>query len=362
MRLLEPLALGALELPNRVLMAPMTRSRALPGKIPGPDTATYYTQRASAGLIVSEATHIAQSTSHSPHSACIYTDAQVKAWAAVATAVHDAGGRMFLQLWHLGRAWHGGTHPPIGPSAIAARLERPDSTGVTRPLPTPVALDQAGIRVIVDQYRRAASNAIDAGMDGVEVHAANGFLIDQFLRDGSNQRSDRYGGTPARRARLLFEITEAVCSAVGAGRVGVRLSPCKHFNDMHDSTPSETFRIAVEGLNRFGIAYVHLASAAPGSAELEPGTEGLTAALRGCFSRPLVLNGGYDRERAEHDVAQGAADAIAFATAYVANPDLVRRLREAAPLNATDSARLYCGGAQGYTDYPTLDEQRVRPT
>ncbi len=357
MNLLQDLVVGRHRLPNRVVMAPMTRSRALAGKQPGPQTVRYYALRASAGLIVSEATHIDERTSNSERSAGIYTDAQVAAWSEVARAVHAAGGRMFQQLWHLGRAWHGGVHPAVGPSAIAARIERPDAAGVLRPLPVPLALDASGIRDIVAQYRRAALFAIEAGMDGVEIHAANGFLIDQFLRDGSNRRNDAYGGTPQRRARLLLEITETVCAAVGADRVGVRLSPRKRFNDMHDSTPLQTFGAAVSGLDTFGLAYLHLAAEAPGSSELEPGTEDLTAALRARFSGPLILNGGYDRERAERDLRAGAADAISFATAYIANPDLVRRLELNAPLNSPDRARFYEGGALGYTDYLTLEEQ-----
>lgn len=356
MKLLEPLTLGPLQLPNRIVMAPMTRSRALPGKLPGPDTALYYAQRASAGLIVSEATHIAEDTSHSPSSAGIYSPAQAEAWAGVARAVHAAGGRMVLQLWHLGRAWHGAAQPPVGPSAVAAQMQRPDASGVMRPLPVPRELDRDGIRAIVAQYAGAARRARDAGMDGVEIHAANGFLLDQFLRDGSNRRSDAYGGTPERRCRLLLEVAEAVAAAVGADRVGVRLSPTKHFNDMHDSTPLRTFGHAVEALGRLGLAYLHLASAAAGSPELIAGTEGLTAALRERWPGVLILNGGYDRERAEQELRCGAADAISFATAFIANPDLVRRLREGAPLSAVDAAHVYRGGARGYTDYPTLDD------
>ena len=355
MKLFEPVMVGRVTLPNRVVMAPMTRSRAQAGK-PAADTVRYYAQRASAGLIVTEGTHICVHTAHSETTAGIYTEAQMQAWGRVAREVHASGGRIFLQLWHLGRAWHGGRHPPVGPSAIAARLQRPDTSGVTRPLPVPVALDEAGILDIVHQYRRAAANAMAAGMDGVEIHAANGFLLDQFLRDGSNQRTDGYGGTPQKRSRLLLEVTETVSSAVGAHRVGVRLSPCKAFNDMHDSSPVQTFGAAVSGLNRFGLAYLHLAGEAAGTTGLDPATQGLTQALRERFDGPLILNGGYTRERALAAVESGQADLVSFATAYIANPDLVRRLREGAPLNPVNRDRIYGGGPEGYTDYPSLPQ------
>lgn len=355
MEILKPFAVGGLRLPNRVVMAPMTRSRAH-GGLPTAETARYYAQRATAGLIVSEGTHISEETAHSPGTAGIYSGAQMAAWSAVAEAVHAAGGRMFLQLWHLGRAWHGGRHPPVGPSAIAARAVRPDAGGVPRPLPVPVALDAHGIRRIVRQYRVAAANAVAAGMDGVEIHAANGFLLDQFLRDGSNRRTDRYGGTAPGRAHLLVEVADAVSAEIGAGRVGVRLSPCKTFNDMRDSNPFETFGHSVSMLNQMGLAYLHLAAEAPGSPGLDPATLGISAFLRGRWGGPLILNGGYTRERAEDALSESQADLISFGTAYIANPDLVRRLRENAPLNAVNRERIYGGGPDGYTDYPPMHD------
>jgi len=353
MELLKPFAFDGLPLPNRVVMAPMTRSRAQAG-LPTTETARYYAQRATAGLIVTEGTHICEETVHSPTTPGIFTETQVFAWSAVAAAVHAAGGRVFQQLWHLGRAWHGGRHPPVGPSAIAARAHRPDATGAVGPLPIPLALEAQGIHRIVRQYRSAAANAVAAGMDGVEIHAANGFLLDQFLRDGSNRRTDGYGGSAAARARLLLEVCEAVSTEIGAGRVGVRLSPCKTFNDMHDSTPFETFGYAVSLLNRLGLAYLHLASEAPGASGLDPATAGLTQRLRQCWDGPLILNGGYTRERAEAALTGGEADLISFGTAYIANPDLVRRLRENVPLNPVRRERIYGGGPDGYTDYPAL--------
>jgi len=355
MVLLTEMRLGRLLLPNRVVMAPMTRSRARAG-LPTAETAAYYRQRATAGLVISEGTHIGEQTAHSPATAGIYTPAQVQAWASVTGAVHAAGGRMFLQLWHLGRAWHGGLYPPVGPSAIAARAQRPDANGVLRPLPIPVALDDAAIRNTVLQYGIAAANALAAGFDGVEIHAANGFLLDQFLRDGSNQRAGRYGGSPQARARLLLEVAEHVSHIAGAGRVGVRLSPRKTFNDMHDSTPFATFGYVVSELNRLGLAYLHLAAEAAGSPGLDPSTEGITEHLRARWDGALILNGGFDGPRAEHAVAHHEADLVSFGTAYVANPDLVRRLQERAPLNPVNRERLYGGGADGYTDYPALPE------
>lgn len=354
--LMTPLKLGRhLHLPNRVVMAPMTRSRAQAG-LPGAETARYYAQRATAGLVISEGTHICEGTAHSPATAGIYTEPQVRAWAEVTGAVHAAGGRMFLQLWHLGRAWHGGRHPPVGPSAIAARAQRPDANGALLALPVPVALDEAGIRVVVRQYGLAVANAMAAGFDGVEIHAANGFLLDQFLRDGSNRRTDRYGGSPEARARLLLEVTEYVSAVAGADRVGVRLSPTKTFNDMRDSTPFQTFGFTVSELARLGLAYLHLAGEAAGSAGLDPATEGITEHLRERWHGALILNGGFDGERAERAVAEGLADLVSFATAYIANPDLVRRLRDGEPLNPVNRARIYGGGADGYTDYPALPD------
>jgi len=353
--LMMPLQLGCLHLPNRVVMAPMTRSRAHAG-LPGAETARYYAQRASAGLVISEGTHICEGTAHSPTTAGIYTETQVQAWARVTGAVHAARGRMFLQLWHLGRAWHGGRYPAVGPSAIAARAQRPDGTGALLALPVPVALDEAGIRAVVRQYGQAAVNAMAAGFDGVEIHAANGFLLDQFLRDGSNRRCDRYGGSPEARARLLLEVTERVSAVAGADRVGVRLSPTKTFNDMHDSTPFQTFGFAVSQLARLGLAYLHLAGEAAGSSGIDPATEGLTEHLRERWHGVLILNGGFDGERAERAVAEGRADLVSFATAYIANPDLVRRLRNGEPLNPVNRDRIYGGGADGYTDYPALPD------
>lgn len=355
MMLMTPMKLGRLQLPNRVVMAPMTRSRAQAG-LPTVETARYYAQRATAGLIISEGTHIGEQTAHSPATAGIYTQAQVQAWAGVTDAVHAAGGRVFLQLWHLGRAWHGGLHRPVGPSAIAARAQRMDADGVLRSLPIPVALDEAGILDVIRQYGHAAANAMTAGFDGVEIHAANGFLLDQFLRDGSNQRADRYGGSSETRARLLLEVAEHVSAIAGADRVGVRLSPTKTFNDMHDSSPFQTFAFAVSELNRLGLAYLHLAGEAPGSNGLDPSTEGLTECLRECWGAALILNGGFDGESAEHVLVNGLADLVSFGTAYIGNPDLVRRFREGAPLNAVNRERIYGGGADGYTDYSTLPD------
>ena len=351
-KLMTPLQLGRLQLPNRVVMAPMTRSRAQAG-LPTAETAHYYAQRATAGLVISEGTHICEGTAHSSTTAGIYTEPQVRAWARVTGAIHAAGGRMFLQLWHLGRAWHGRA---IGPSAIAARVQRPDARGALLALPVPVALDEAGIRQAVGQYGEATVNALAAGFDGVEIHAANGFLIDQFLRDGSNQRTDRYGGSSEARARLLLEVTERVCAVAGADRVGVRLSPRKTFNDMHDSTPFQTFGFAASELDRLKLAYLHLAGEAAGSPGLDPATEGLTEHLRERWSGALILNGGFNGERAEHVLAHGLADAVAFASAYISNPDLVRRLRDDEPLNPVNRERIYGGGADGYTDYPALPD------
>jgi N-ethylmaleimide reductase len=356
MPLFQTIQIGDLVLPNRVVMAPMTRRRA-EGGLPTSLMAAYYAQRASAGLIVTEATHVSAETAHSALSPGIHSEAQVNAWREVSAAVHAAGGRIFMQLWHLGRAWHGAGSLPVGASAIAARVSRPDAHGILQPLPIPAPLDAPAIRRIVHQFQQAARNAISAGMDGVEINAGNGFLIDQFLRDGSNQRIDGYGGSCERRCSLLLEVVEKISRSIGGQRLGVRLSPRKTFNDMSDSSPYLTFGCAVQALNSFGIAYVHLAGEGPDSTELDPTTQGIEAHLRSIWRGALILNGGYSRESAQRALAAGEADMVSFGNAYIANPDLVRRLETNARLNEIRQAFIYQGASEGFTDYPALDEQ-----
>jgi len=351
--LFTPLELGPLTLPNRIVMAPMTRNRAGPGNVPGALAALHYVQRASAGLIVTEATQVSPQGVGYPGTPGIHDDAQVEGWRRVTDAVHDAGGRIFLQLWHVGRISHPSLQPdgvlPVAPSAIAAEGEVFTASGL-QPFVTPRALETDEIRGIVAQFEDGARRALAAGFDGVEIHGANGYLIDQFLRDGTNRRADRYGGTLENRARFLLEVTEAVAGVWGAKRVGVRLSPLGTFNSMSDSDPTRTFGFAAEALGRYGLAYLHVVEGGHESAEGPFDWAGLKRRFSGLY----MANGGYDPARAPAVLAAGRADLVSFATPYIANPDLVERFRLDAPLAAADPATFYGGDHRGYTDYPAL--------
>lgn len=355
--LFQPTRLGAIELANRIVMAPLTRNRAAPGLLPSPMAPEYYGQRATAGLIVTEATQVSPLAQGYLDTPGIYSPAQVAGWKKVTAEVHRRGGRIVVQLWHVGRVSHVSLLPPgevpVAPSAIRADTQTFTRDGFVD-VSTPRALAIEEIPGIVEDFRRAARNAIEAGFDGVEVHGANGYLIDQFLRDGSNRRSDGYGGGIENRTRFLFEVVQAVAAEIGAGRVGVRLSPVTPSSDSHDSDPQPLFERAVERLEPLGLAYVHVIEGATGGArDIAPFDY---AALRARFTGGWIVNNGYDGRLAADAVASGAADAVAFGIPYIANPDLVRRLREGAPLNRVDQATLYGGGEDGYTDYPTLDE------
>ena len=354
MTLFTPVRLGDLALPNRVLMAPMTRNRAAAGNVPTELNATYYEQRASAGLIVTEATQVSPQGVGYPGTPGIHSDDQVAGWRLVTRAVHQRGGRIFLQLWHVGRISHPDLQPdgalPVAPLAIAPAGQAMTLAG-PQPFVTPRALALDEIPGVVGQYAAAARRARDAGFDGVEVHGANGYLIDQFLRSGTNTRTDLYGGSLANRARFLLEVTAAVRDAWGGGRVGVRLSPLSPFNDMRDDDPVATFTYAATALGELGLAYLHLVEMRP----LADGQPYLTPALRRAFRGPVVINGGLDRELAEAALVRGDGDAAAFATKFLANPDLPARLAADAPLNEPDRTTFYGGGAKGYVDYPALD-------
>jgi N-ethylmaleimide reductase len=356
MSLFQSFDLGPLRLPNRVVMAPMTRNRAQSGAAT-PLIAEYYAQRASAGLIVSEASQVSPQGVGYPGTPGIHDSAQVTAWRQVTDRVHQSGGRIFLQLWHAGRASHASLLPegaqPVAPSAIAPAGKAFTAQGML-PFETPRALERAEIAGIVADFGAAAANARIAGFDGVEIHAGAGYLIDQFLRDGSNRRDDDYGGSVANRLRFLLEVTEAVAEAWNPARVGVRLSPWLDFNDMRDSDPATLFTQAARELNRFGLAYLHLVEAAD-AGEAAP-AQHLAPAIRREFAGPLVLNEGYDRARADHAIGSGAADLIAFGAAFLANPDLPERLRRGAALNTPDRKTFYGGDARGFTDYPALAE------
>ena len=346
--LFAPIKLGALELPNRIVMAPLTRSRAVAGNVPNPLAVTYYTQRASAGLIISEATQICPQGQGYPATPGIHTPEQVTGWRKITDAVHAAGGRIVLQLWHVGRISHSMYQPggaaPVAPSAIAARGEVYTPEGMV-PLPTPRALETAEIPGVIAQYAAAAKHAKEAGFDGVEVHGANGYLLDQFLRDGTNHRRDAYGGSIQNRARLLLEVVDAVSAVWGADRVGVRLSPVGSFNDIADSTPQATFNYVAEQLSAKGLAYLHVV-------ELNDGATFDFAELRKKYNGHYIACGGFDRETAIAAVSQGRADAVAFGKLFIANPDLPARFKTGAALNAWDEATFYGGDAKGYTDYP----------
>ncbi|HEY9905055.1 MAG TPA: alkene reductase [Candidatus Sericytochromatia bacterium] len=352
--LLSPYKLSNLELPNRIVMAPLTRNRAGVGNVPGPLNATYYAQRASAGLIIAEATQVSPQGLGYPATPGIHSPEQVAGWKLVTDAVHQEDGRIFLQLWHVGRISHPDLQPdgmlPVAPSAITPRGEAATYEGM-KPFVTPRALETSEIPGIVEQYRQGAKNALEAGFDGVEIHGANGYLLDQFLRDGTNQRTDEYGGSIENRARLLLEVTEAVVGVWGTQRVGVRLSPSGTFNDTHDSNPLETFGYATEALNRFGLAYLHIVEVT--EADLRHGgTEVPTSYLRDRFTGTLMVNAGYDRDRGNAVIAKKEADLVSFGTLFLANPDLPRRFALKAPLNQPDPITFYGGTEKGYTDYP----------
>jgi len=345
-----PYRLGDIELNNRLVMAPMTRSRALEDNVPNPIAATYYAQRASAGLIVTEATQVSPQGVGYIRTPGIHSAEQVTGWKRITEAVHRAGGKIFLQLWHVGRISHPDFHDgelPVAPSAIAARGQVFTAKG-PQEMVTPRALTLAELPGIVEQFRRGAENAKAAGFDGVELHGANGYLLDQFLRDGSNRRTDAYGGTVENRARLPLEITKAVIDVWGADRVGYRISPNGAFNSMSDSNPVQTFSYLAEQLDKLGIVYLHV---------VDPVTDGIKRAsplLRRKFNRTYIVNGGFDIDSANAAIHGGEADLVAFGTPFLANPDLPQRYRINASLNVPDQATFYAGEDKGFTDYPAL--------
>jgi len=353
--LFEPTRLGPYRLANRIVMAPLTRSRASAAGVPTPLMAEYYGQRASAGLIVAEGTNISPQARGYASTPGLYTREQVEAWRVVTAGVHARGGRIFPQLWHVGRVSHPSLQPggalPVAPSAI-----RPQATAYTQrgfePCVTPRALDEAEIAGIIEQYRQAADNALAAGFDGVEIHAANGYLIDQFLRDSTNQRRDGYGGSREKRARLLLEVVSAAAAACGAERVGVRLSPLSPVNGAAlDGDPAATYGFVVARLNELGVAYIHvIEGVTQGPREVAGGID--LQALRRSFKGCYIANNGYDLHLALEARRRDLADLISFGRLYIANPDLVERLQHGAPLNEPDRATFFGGGAAGYTDYP----------
>jgi N-ethylmaleimide reductase len=355
--LFQPVRLGLYHLANRIVMAPLTRSRAGEDGLATPLMAEYYAQRASAGLIIAEGTNISPQGRGYAFTPSIYNDAQVKAWRPVTEAVHSRGGRIFPQLWHVGRVSHPSLQPggalPVAPSAI-----RPEATSYTlagfEPCVAPRALAISEIPEIIEQYRRAAANALAAGFDGIEIHAANGYLIEQFLRDSTNKRTDAYGGSCENRARLLLEVIEAVVGVCGGERVGIRLSPVSPVNGADlDGDPAGTYGYVVEQLNAFGLAYIHIIEGATQGPREVPGGFDLQM-LRRAFKGLYIANNGYDLELALEARRHNLADLVAFGRLYISNPDLVGRLRAGASLNTPDRATFFGGGAAGYTDYPFM--------
>lgn len=361
--LFDPLQLGDLTLANRVIMAPLTRMRSKqPGNIPTELNAEYYAQRASAGLIISEATQISQQGQGYPATPGIHSAEQVAGWKLVTDAVHAAGGKIFCQLWHVGRISHSSHQPggqlPVAPSAIKASGGTFSATWKQVAFETPRALETGEIPRLVADYAQAARNAKAAGFDGVEVHGANGYLLDQFLQDGSNQRTDQYGGSIENRARLLLEVVDAVSKIWDSSRIGVRLSPYGTFNDMKDSDPVALFTYVLQQLDNRKVGYVHLieprASSAGSSDTKLPNTPDTAEIFREEFGGVLISAGGYGREDAMEVVEEEIADAVAFGRLFIANPDLPRRLQMGADLNKYDRSTFYGGAEKGYTDYPSL--------
>lgn len=350
--LFESVQLGELTLPNRFVMAPLTRCRAI-NHMPNELMAEYYSQRASAGLIITECTMVRPGASAFGNDPGIHSPEQVEAWKKTTEAVHRDGGRIFMQIWHGGRACHpllNDGREAVAPSAIAIDGETQTPEGM-KPYTVPHELSKEEIVEIVDDFRKAAANAIAAGFDGVEVHGANGYLIDQFLRDSANQRNDEYGGTLENRARFLTEILDAVTGEIGNGRVGVRLSPLNSFNSMQDSDPEGWTRYLSKHLSRFGLAYLHLMRADFFGIQQAD----VVSIAREHYSGHLMVNMGYSAEEAAMVIRNKVADSVAFGTAFLANPDLPARIREGAELNTPDQETFYTSGAEGYTDYPFME-------
>lgn len=355
--LFDPIQIGDIPLANRIVMAPLTRNRAVEGNKPGPLTVEYYRQRASAGLIIAEASPISPMAQGYLDTPGIWSSEQVNAWRAVTEAVHAEGGKIVLQLWHVGRVSHSSLLPdgaqPVSASALPCNASTFTREGFI-PVSPARALRDDELPGLVEDYRKAARNAIEAGFDGVEIHAANTYLLEQFLRDSVNDRSAPYGGSIENRARLLLEVVAAITQEIGSGRTGVRLSPMTTFTAPRDSNPQALYTYVVEQLAPFGLAYLHVIEGETGGAREIEGLSFDYEALHSRFPGAWMLNNGYSRELADSVLSNGRGDLIAFGRSFISNPDLVARLRTGAPLNALQADKLYGGGAEGYTDYPTL--------
>ncbi len=369
--LFQPVRIGRYTLPHRIVMAPLTRSRSRqPGNIPSALNACYYAQRASASLIITEAAQVSLQGQGYAWTPGIHSPDQVEGWRLVTEAVHKAGGLIFLQLWHVGRISHPSLQPdrmlPVAPSAIKpigeAFIEDEDGEGVMAPFVTPRALQTEELPYLVRQYVRGARNALEAGFDGIEVHAANGYLLDQFLNSSTNRREDEYGGSIENRVRLLLNVVEAVSDIWDADRVGVRLSPMGILNDIGDQDPEKTFSCVAKKLNDCGLAYLHIVNpyiaATEQRREQEPRALRMLDLIRKKYKGNLIVGGGFDHDSAERWLRDGRADLIAFGRKFLANPDLPKRFREGALLNADDPSTYYGGGAVGYIDYLSLAQER----
>jgi N-ethylmaleimide reductase len=356
-KLFEPFKLGPITLPNRLVMAPLTRNRAVAGLVPSPLAIEYYGQRASAGLLVTEASQVSQQGQGYQDTPGIYSKEQVAGWRKVTDRVHERGGRIFIQIWHVGRISHTSLQPnggaPVGPSAIRAKGKTFVNNAFTD-ISEPRALALAEIPGIIEDFKRGTANALAAGFDGVEIHGANGYLLDQFAKDGSNKRTDGYGGSIENRAKLMLEVAKVVAAEAGAERTGIRISPVTPANDVSDSNPQPLFDYIVDHLSALKLVYIHVIEGATGGPrDIAPFDYG---SLRKRFKGAYVANNGYDFELATKVLAANAADLIAFGKPFIANPDLVERLKRGAPLNVPDKATFYGGDAKGYTDYPALNE------
>jgi N-ethylmaleimide reductase len=355
MALFSPYRMGDLQLSNRMVMAPMTRCRAVEGNVPNPLAVTYYLQRSEAGLIITEGSQVSPQGVGYIRTPGIYSPEQVAAWRRVTEAVHLSKGKIFLQLWHVGRVSHPdflGGERPVAPSALP--VEGSAHTPVAKKkIEMPRALELDEIPGIVDQYKRGAANAKEAGFDGVEIHGANGYLLDQFLRDGSNHRRDEYGGSLENRAHLPLEVARAVAGAFGAQRVGYRISPHFQRYSMSDSDPLKTFSYLAEKLNGLHLGYIHMIEAVGGPMVVAP-EKRFSSSIREIFKGTLILNGGYDAAKGEEAIREGRADLVSYGSLFLANPDLPERFKKNAPLNAPDVKTFYAGEERGYIDYPSL--------
>jgi N-ethylmaleimide reductase len=354
-KLFEPYKLGPIALPNRFVMAPLTRNRAVEGFVPSPLASEYYGQRASAGLLITEASQVSQQGQGYQDTPGIYSKEQVAGWRKVTDRVHERGGRIFIQLWHVGRISHTSLQvnngAPVAPSAIRAK-GKTFVGGTFADVSEPRALALEEIPGIIESFKQATANALAAGFDGVEIHGANGYLLDQFARDGTNKRTDAYGGSIENRAKLMLEISKVVASEAGADRTGIRISPVTPANDISDSNPQPLFDYIVDQLNALKLTYIHVIEGATGGArDFAPFNFG---SLRKRFKGAYIANNGFDFDLATKALAADQADLIAFGKPFISNPDLVERLQRGAPLNEYDKNTFYGGGAKGYTDYPAL--------